>query len=237
MGLLKALEVLDKQALDEKLMAYDNILWSVLDSHVPLKTKMIRMNHNNPWFTDRVQTEIILRRKKEKTWQQDPNPYSYQTFYNQHRYVNNLMNNLMRSYYWDKIQENKGDPKRIFGIIYILLHQDEVLPIPPLEDPKQLADDFDVFFKMKIDTIMENLRHSSEGLVNPDYIEKIYQTNCRMEKFSSVDVDLIMKLWKSFSLDPILTELLKLHIDVLALVLCDIVNTLLTNAEVSEGLK
>ena len=32
-------------------------------------------------------------------------------------------------------------------------------------------------------------------------------------------------------------ELLKLHIDVLALVLCDIVDTLLTNAEVSEGLK
>ena len=38
-------------------------------------------------------------------------------------------------------------------------------------------------------------------------------------------------------MDPILTELLKLHIAVLALVLCDIVNTLLTNAEVSEGLQ
>ena len=111
-----------------------------------------------------------------------------------------------------------------------LLHQDEVLPLPPLEDPKQLADNFTVFLKMKMDTIMENLRHSSEGLVNPDYIEKIYQTNCRMEKFSSIDVDLITKVvWKSApkscSLDPIQMELLKLHIDVLALVLCDIVNT------------
>ena len=152
------------------------------------------------------------------------------------------MNNLKRSYYQDKIQENKGDPKAIFGIINTLLHQDEVLPLPPSEDPKQLADDFNVFFKMKIDTIMENLRHSLEDLVNPDYIEKIYQTNCRMEKFSSVDADLIMKLvWKSASkscsLDPILTELLKLHIDVLASILCDIVNILLTNVEVSEGLK
>ena len=128
------------------------------------------------------------------------------------------------------------DPKRIFGIINTLLHWDKVLPLPPLEDQKQLADDFNVFFKMKIDTIMENLRHSLEGLLNPDYIEKkTYQTNCRMEKFSSVDVDLITKLvWKSASkscsLDPITTELLKLHIDVLALVLCDIVNTSLTNA-------
>ena len=63
-----------------------------------------------------------------------------------------------------------------------------------------------------------------------------------MEKFSSVDVDLITKLvWKSASkscsLDPIPTELLKLHIDVLAPVLCDLVNTSLTNAEVSEGFK
>ena len=77
---------------------------------------------------------------------------------------------------------------------------------------------------------MENLRHSLEGLVNPDYTEKIYQTNCRMEKFSSVDADLIMKLvWKSASkscsLNPIPTELLKLHIDVLAPVLYDIPNT------------
>ena len=38
-------------------------------------------------------------------------------------------------------------------------------------------------------------------------------------------------------MDPIPTELLKLHIDVLALVLCYIVNTSLTNAEVSEDLK
>ena len=90
--------------------------------------------------------------------------------------------------------KTKGTPKRIFGIINTLLHQDEVLQLPPLEDPKQLGDDFNVFFKMKIETIMENLRHSSEGLVNPDYIEKIYQTNCRMENFSSVDVDLITKL-------------------------------------------
>ena len=242
MDLSKALEVLDKQALDEKLTAYDNILQSVLDSHALLKTKMIRMNHNNTWFTNRVQTEKILRGKKERAWQQDPNPYSYQAFYNQCRYVNNLTNNVKRSLYQHKIQENKGDPKRIFGIINTLLHWDEVLPLPTLEDPKQLANDFNVFFKIKIDTMMENLRHSLEGLENSDYIEKIYQTNCRMEKFSRVDVDLIMKLVqksasKSFSLDPIPTELLTLHIDVLATVLCDIVNTSLTNTEVSESLK
>ena len=46
---------------------------------------------------------------------------------------------------------------RIFGIINILLHQDEVLPLSPLEDPKQLANEFNIFFKIKTDTIMENL--------------------------------------------------------------------------------
>ena len=63
-----------------------------------------------------------------------------------------------------------------------------------------------------------------------------------METFSSADVDLITKLVqksvsKSCSLGPIPMELLKLHIGVLALVLCDIVNTQLSNVEVSEGLK
>ena len=99
-----------------------------------------------------------------------------------------------------------------------------------------------MFFKTKIDTIMTDHRHSSEGLVNPDYIEKLHQTNCQMEKFSGVDVDLITKLVeksasKSCSLDHIPTELLKLHIDVLAPVLCDLVNTSLPNAEVSDSFK
>ena len=175
-------------------------------------------------------------------WQRDPNPYNYQAFYNQCRYVNNLTNNLKRSYYGDKIHESKGNLKRIFGIINTLLQWDEVFLLPPSEDPKQLANDFNVFFKTKIYTIMEGLRDSLKGLVNAHYIEKIHQTNCQMEKFSCVDVDLITRLvWKSafrsYSLDPIPTELLKLHIDVLALVLCDLVNTSLTNGEVSEGLK
>ena len=38
---LKVLEVFDKQAVDDKLMAYDNILQSVLDIHAPLKTEMV----------------------------------------------------------------------------------------------------------------------------------------------------------------------------------------------------
>ena len=39
--LSKVLEILDKQALDDKLMAYDNILQSVLDIHAPSKMKIV----------------------------------------------------------------------------------------------------------------------------------------------------------------------------------------------------
>ena len=114
MDLPKALEVLDKQALDEKSMAYDNILWSVLDSHAPLKWKWSGWTIITPGSLTRVWTEIILRRKKERTWQQDPNPYSYQAFYNQCRYVSNLT--ILRDLIIEiKDMKTKGTPGEFLG--------------------------------------------------------------------------------------------------------------------------
>ena len=50
--------------------------------------------HHQPWFNDRLKSEIKLRRWKEKVWLHDPTEYNLQAFYNQRRFVANLAKSL-----------------------------------------------------------------------------------------------------------------------------------------------
>ena len=72
---------------------YNVKLSEVLDKHAPHKTKAVKISHHcQPWFNDFIKEQIVLRRKKEKTFRLDPMDYNYQAFYSQHRYVSNIKN-------------------------------------------------------------------------------------------------------------------------------------------------
>ena len=70
---------------------YNTSMRSLLDKHAPEKTKVIKQSHNQPWFNNTIKSEIVLRRKKEHTFFIDPTHYNFQAFYNQRRYVANLI--------------------------------------------------------------------------------------------------------------------------------------------------
>ena len=44
---------------------FNNYLKSVLNKHAPLKSCTVKVTHKQPWFGDKIKSEIILRRKKE----------------------------------------------------------------------------------------------------------------------------------------------------------------------------
>ena len=71
----------------------------------------------------------------------------------------------------NKLSENKHDFKRVFKISKKLLFQNEEMPLPPCEDKKTLADQFNSFFIMKIAKIMEGLVPTDTHPVNPVYLE------------------------------------------------------------------
>ena len=52
-----------------------------------------------------------------------------------------------------------------------LLFWNEEMPLPPCEDKKTLAEQFNLFFIMKIEKIMEGLVPTNTHLFNPVYIE------------------------------------------------------------------
>ena len=90
MDILDCLEI-QPEHLDDQVDQYNTKLCEVLDKHAPVIEKRIRNSHHQPWFNDKIKSEIVLRRKKERTWLQDQSQYSWNTFYVQCRHVANII--------------------------------------------------------------------------------------------------------------------------------------------------
>ena len=142
----------------------------------------------------------------------------------------------------NKLSENKHDFKRVFKIASKLLFQNEEMPLPPCEDKKTLAYQFNSFFITKVEKIMEGLVPTATHLVNPFYLESEMETTVICHEFMPITLDKTKKLIlsaapKSCKLDPIPTKLLRNHIDVLAPTIQKIINISITNGTISTNMK
>ena len=79
------------EELEAKIDCYNRAILTTLDKHAPQKTKLVKVSHKQPWFSDRIKAEIRVRQKKELIWIKDPNKYTYQAFYNQRHYCSNII--------------------------------------------------------------------------------------------------------------------------------------------------
>ena len=59
---------LHNPSLDELVSFYNDKLMKLLNQHAPLKTKLLRISHLQPWFNEKIKVEIILRRHKEQAF-------------------------------------------------------------------------------------------------------------------------------------------------------------------------
>ena len=120
--------------------------------------------------------------------------------------------------------------------------QNEEMPLPPCEDKKKLADQFNSSFIMKTDKIMEGLVQMDIHPVNPDYLGSEMEITVTLHEFRPVTLDETNKLIlsatpKACKLDPIPTKLLRNHINVLAPTILKIINISITNGTISSNMK
>ena len=132
---------------------YNQNLAEILDIHAPPKSKTPKITHTLPWFNDKIKMEILLRRRLEWRWLQDPIQYNLPSFYFQMRHVANIIKTTPKHYYNEKIAQNSQDPKALFRIFNTLLRRNDPLPLPPTTCDKALANDFNNFFVEKKDEI------------------------------------------------------------------------------------
>ena len=205
----KILGGLDLEAMDlyQAVETFNNSLTSVLNKHAPLKSCTVKVTHKQPWFNDKIKSEIILRRKKERDWTMNPSPYTLDAFYVQRRHVLNIIKMARRTFYMNYIAEHKFDTKSIYVMSFKLLGKMTDNPLPEHDSKLDLANEFNNYFKDKIDTIMMNLRPSDGNPIDPKYIESHRTTDVKFEEFSLIEEDKIKTIVrsapsKSCELDP-----------------------------------
>ena len=144
-----------------------------------------------------------------------------------------------------KIEENKKDYKAIFNIANSLLFRKQDSPLPDITPLSVLAEDFSEFFEGKIDRIILDLETKCRSITIHQYhhfIEDEFKTTNRMPNFTPVSNDDINEIIKTApskhcKLDPLPTNIMKEHKDVLAYYIAKMVNTSFDTGHFSDKLK
>ena len=97
-------------------LQYNRELRNVLQKHAPKKSKFIRDTHQQPWFSDEIKGEIVLRRKMERIWKREKTLQAWKDFDTQCRQVANIIKEAQCNHYQQIINEHKHDYKTIFNI-------------------------------------------------------------------------------------------------------------------------
>ena len=131
--------VLDTTQLAKLIQNYDRTHRQLPDKHAPVKFKIVRKNHEQSRFNECIKSEIILRWKKERQWENDNTENSFRAFYNQRQFVANLIRKYQKQHYNEAPLEHKYDAKAIFKITNKLLFQDESMPLPAEPNLNQIS--------------------------------------------------------------------------------------------------
>ena len=107
---------------------------------------------------------------KKRKWKNNPTEYNLNAFYQQRRHVANIIKEAQRSFYIKKLLENRTNFTEIFTITNRLLGRNEPPPLPPSEDPARLAQEFSDFFHDKINSIMLQLKPTSDCPITIDIL-------------------------------------------------------------------
>ena len=171
---------------------------------------------------------------KEHMWKNNPTEYNLNAFYQQKRHVVNIIKQAQRSFYIEKLLENRTNFQEIFTITNKLLVRNDPSPLPPSEDPARLAQEFSDYFQDTINSIMLQLKPTSDCSIDNRYIEDGILTQYHMHEFHEL---LTTSPAKSCELDPFPSKLLVSHHLEVTPIITQIVNASLTHGEFTSELK
>ena len=213
--------------LNELAAQYNGRLFSLLNKHAPVKSKILTVHPRVPWFSPAIKNLKRDRRKAERSWRSDMfNPVScpkFQAARNRYRYS---LLAAKCSFFSDAIIEAEGDQKKLYLIIKSLTAVNSEMPLPNHTSIQQLAGDFGQFFIKKIEDIRYELDivYRTHNPVSPSFNGHYFT------KFRQLPEDEVRKLIMSSKsatceLDPIPTSFLKEHISILLPLIRNMVNS------------
>ena len=211
----------------ENITQYNEKLLRVLDTHAPLKTRIVKIVPEAPWFDCEYETLRKKRRKAEKSYKRTHSEVDRVQYKSLCKQAVELAQSKKTKYYADKISSSKG--KLLYSVVNQLLDQNQDAVLPDTSDNKELADGFMNFFIEKIKKIREKFYHDADFIP----IENPCPNPAKLISFDLTDPDEVRQIVTSYGIkcspeDPIPAALLKLNIDFFIPIWTELINLSLT---------
>jgi len=221
---------------------YNTVLKELLDTHAPLKKRVITLRPAAPWYNDSIREEKQVRRQLERKWRTTKLEVHKQNYLEQCKKVNDSLYTAKKSYYNALAEKNKGDQRAMFKQGEKLLHRKpSEAKLPTSESLDDLTNNFADFFMDKIVKIREDLQKSQPQDKSQYFSE---ETTCQssLSHFTPTTDDEVLRIIqgspnKWCDLDPLPTPLLKDCLEPLLPVIRKIVDLSLSTSTMSDNLK
>ena len=215
---------------------YVHGLSHILDRHAPLVSSL-KTKQRDDWLSESHRLSKSLRHQFEHAWRKDKSQYNRSHLRRQITWCNHLANRYKTVYYKKLISDNSHDSKKLWRELHKVLHRSHSTTLPTCESSKSLADRFATFISNKIMKIHESFSSSEScDMVHPPFHPP------KLTVLTQVTQDEIGKIiskspTKSCLLGPLPTFLIKECIDTLLPSITKLVNCLLPEGLVPDGLK
>ena len=199
--------------LDDMVKCYDDKLTDLLESHAPLKTKVIVVRPRVLCFSEELKRVKSKRRKQERKLLKTGTKCDRDAY----RCVCNQYSALVKKakglHYTDLIDQCSGDSKKLFRILNLLCEGNQTNPLPPHTGPYQLANDLGDFFYKKIECIKKSIDRIEVSRSQP-ILERGSSLDIKIDSFVPMSVNdvhnsIMTSSSASYKLDPITARLLK----------------------------
>lgn len=146
------------RVLDELVNCYNNTLGAILDKHAPPQRKIIATRPRVPWYNDDILAAKRIRRKTERKWRRTKSLDDLIRYKSARNFATDLTRKARFDFYLGFIQENSGNPRKLFEASKQLLNHQSDVPFPPHKNRSMLANEMGNFFVQKISNIRSKFK-------------------------------------------------------------------------------
>ena len=229
-------------SVDGATLYYNQTLQCILDKLCPVIEKKIFDKHED-WFDEELRECRRRRRKAERALRKNPSSSSKVTYNRLCKSTASLIKQKRKIYNHDEIKSCKGDSKKLYSKINLLLGKNSKV-LPDTNDDKALAENFKTFFTEKIQNIRNSIGQNQNqiGPNQADDISNIIQCKSSLSQFHEISKEDLWKFVKNLphkncKLDIIPNWLIKECFDELSPILLYIINKSIVLGEFPQPLK
>ena len=229
-------------SLDELTNLYNDTISELLETHAPLRSKVIRERDDFEFFDSACREAKEKRRQSEKVWRKSGLEIHRQIYRKYCNEYTSVLRETHSKYIQDEIESSGNDPKKTFDIVDNLLGKEKNTSVLPNLDEKLASQKISEYFVDKINVITSELDAAASNLPSCESENETELSGSSLCAFDLVDENFVRKIISkskktSCNLDPAPTKFLLQFLDILLPIIVLIINKSLELGEVPECLK